>query len=221
MHNDSPVTLPGNVRTTGRRSDRDLFDAVSNRYRRCALAFLAEGPTSPADLATRVAAWEHGTHPGRLADAEVDAIHAALHHVHLPKLEEAGLVERTAGGNVAAVDPAIVDRHGFSEMIGRDDPGREAGVDRLFDVLSSPFRRTLLVSLFERGGDAFPLSVTAIAETLRGDGHADDPGSATDGRWDDLVVSLHHVHLPGLSEAGFLAYDADERVVRLERPGST
>ncbi|MFC6824562.1 DUF7344 domain-containing protein [Halopelagius fulvigenes] len=76
------------------RSTDSLFDVLADARRRHALAYLREneGEASFDELADAVAARERAERP---ADAS-ENVALSLHHRHLPKLERAGLTERTA-----------------------------------------------------------------------------------------------------------------------------
>jgi len=68
-------------------SDDQVYDALGADRRRAVLAVLArEGALEARELAAAVAEAEGGR------DGEVDDVHRSLHHVHLPKLDDAGLV---------------------------------------------------------------------------------------------------------------------------------
>lgn len=74
-----------------------LFDALSDPHRRYAIDYLHDQsqPVSLERLAAAVAARE----AGRAIEGGFERrIALKLHHVHVPKLEEAGLVERSAAG---------------------------------------------------------------------------------------------------------------------------
>lgn len=71
-------------------------------------------------------------------------------------------------------------------------------LDQLFAVLCDPVRRQVLSHLYERGGtDATSVSVADLT-TDASDYHE---------------VVLHHVHLPKLTEAGYVDWDDTDRVV--------
>ncbi|MFC7140637.1 hypothetical protein ACFQMA_12485 [Halosimplex aquaticum] len=65
----------------------ELFAVLSNANRRFVLSHLAEREHSPAldPLAAAMAEWSD--------DLDREDARIALHHVHLPKLEDAGFVE--------------------------------------------------------------------------------------------------------------------------------
>ena len=68
-----------------------LFDALSNAHRRYVVAQLSrhDGELRVDELAERLAAWE----AERGEPAAPDRVASMLHHVHLPKLADIGLVE--------------------------------------------------------------------------------------------------------------------------------
>ncbi|MFC4541473.1 hypothetical protein ACFO5R_05985 [Halosolutus amylolyticus] len=74
-----------------------IFDILSNRHRREVLYHLNDRPDGVAtvdELTDTVAAREHESgRADRDADEERNLIRTELQHVHLPKLEDAGIVE--------------------------------------------------------------------------------------------------------------------------------
>lgn len=78
----------------------ELLDVLSDRRRRFVLSRLATRavPMAVADLAADLVRHERGTSDDGRSDAEVpgdrlEEYHIALHHVHVPKLAAAGIVE--------------------------------------------------------------------------------------------------------------------------------
>ena len=84
-------------RSGGRKTVRDVdvvFDVLSDRRRRIVLDYLRdhEGEwVSTGTLADRVASWEFELHDP--ASVSVESIEIDLVHGHLPKLDEAGLID--------------------------------------------------------------------------------------------------------------------------------
>lgn len=73
-------------------------------------------------------------------------------------------------------------------------------LSEVFEVLSHPFRRRILIRLHGRNPrDEAEFSADAMA---------DDADEA-----DSLPIELHHRHLPKLADAGFLDWDQSESVV--------
>ncbi|WP_251343795.1 DUF7344 domain-containing protein [Haloplanus halophilus] len=86
------------------------------------------------------------------------------------------------------------------------DLQREISTETALRLLAKQQRRRILRRIAESPD---PTTVDQLATHL-GDAEA----TRTDNRThDDRVVSLHHVHLPMLAEAGVITYDASQRVV--------
>lgn len=83
------------------------FGILSDRRRRFVLLALAEesGAYTLRDLAERVVAWEEGKLPREVTEEERKRASVSLYHVHLPKLDDAGMIEYTETSMVA-VRPA-------------------------------------------------------------------------------------------------------------------
>lgn len=70
-----------------------ILELLAHHYRRETLRFLSDVPNQTAtvdELANRLITWEAertGKRPAR------DEIEAQLHHIHLPKMTEAGIIE--------------------------------------------------------------------------------------------------------------------------------
>ncbi len=71
----------------------ETFDLLTHPHRRYALYLLAEESEalSIGTLATAIATWE-ADRTGMDGPTEENAIEIGLHHSHLPKLEDAGIV---------------------------------------------------------------------------------------------------------------------------------
>jgi len=169
------------------------LSALADGRRRTALTQLltARGRTPVDVLATRVAAVEDGVSP---VDVDADrhgAVAVDLHHRHLPKLDDVGLIDLADGGAVAT-DRADQFQQVLETVETAADPG--AAIDALADRR----RRSALED------------VARVEESIELDALAERVGESDDDR-DDVAIDLHHRHLPKLDEAGFLAYDADER----------
>ncbi|WP_210424076.1 DUF7344 domain-containing protein [Halorussus ruber] len=75
---------------------RDLvFDVLKNRRRRYALHYLrrADDTVQLSELAEQVAAWENDIEVEAISAAERKRVYTALYQSHLPKLDDAGIVE--------------------------------------------------------------------------------------------------------------------------------
>lgn len=83
-----------------------VFDVLRERRRQFVLAYLRQQnrPVSLTELARKTAAWDADVPPPPVGDDRLERVRLSLHHVHLPKLADLGLVEyvdddrRTVGG---------------------------------------------------------------------------------------------------------------------------
>lgn len=79
--------------------------------------------------------------------------------------------------------------------------GPEDPLNRLFAILSHPYRRRILLRVSEcTTADKDEIAVETIAPE-------DDNKS-------DFKSQLYHIHLPKLGEAGFIAWDREANAVR-------
>jgi hypothetical protein len=88
---------------------RDLvFDVLKNRRRRYALHYLrrAEGTVQLSELAEQVAAWENGIAVDAISAAERKRVYTALYQSHLPKLDDAGIVEYNQNRGIVELSSA-------------------------------------------------------------------------------------------------------------------
>ena len=87
-------------------------DLLSDRRRRHALECLRDrdAPLALADLARDVAARESNASPGDVSDDRAQGIRIDLYHVHLPKLDEAGLVAFDASERSVRPTERLTDR---------------------------------------------------------------------------------------------------------------
>lgn len=89
------------------RSLDALFSLLSDRRRRYGITLLSERdpPVALTEVATAVAARENDTDPDGVSRPTADGVAAAFHHVHFPKLDEAGVVDYDRESNtVTAID---------------------------------------------------------------------------------------------------------------------
>lgn len=82
-----------------------VFSLLARPRRRALLGVLAsrEQPQGVADLASELADREVGTSVDGVPMEDLDRISVSLHHVHLPKLADTGLVTYDQGRKVAAL----------------------------------------------------------------------------------------------------------------------
>ncbi|RBI58249.1 hypothetical protein DMJ13_27595 [halophilic archaeon] len=81
--------------TSAELSQETVFEVLKSTRRRYALYYLRQhGPSAKLSaLATHVAAWEHDTTPDELLPQQRKRVYTSLYQIHLPKLEEVGLLD--------------------------------------------------------------------------------------------------------------------------------
>lgn len=188
----SPVGTPRREHSAIRRAER----------RRLALDVLSERTTSieTGALATAVATQEDGT------DVDSEATFAEvlidLHHVHLPKLDEAGALDYDPERRV--VEP--VDQSTGADE--RDGSGRSrdetdaAGRIGLRDHVTAYF-------------DASTSETASVYDLARY--AATEMADIDDGSAERILLRLHHTVLPRLAESDGLDYDSQTKMVRYRR----
>lgn len=82
----------------GGPSREEVFDILSNQRRRHTLHYLrqqeAEEPSVDLrELSEHVSAWENGVSPDEITHRERKTVYTALRQTHLPKMDQAGVVE--------------------------------------------------------------------------------------------------------------------------------
>ncbi|WP_137284983.1 DUF7344 domain-containing protein [Halorussus salinisoli] len=88
---------------------RDLvFDVLKNRRRRYALHYLrrADDTVQLSELAEQVAAWENDIAVDAISAAERKRVYTALYQSHLPKLDDAGIVEYNQNRGIVELSSA-------------------------------------------------------------------------------------------------------------------
>lgn len=72
-----------------------VYDLLSNKRRRFVISKLrsADGAVSVSELSEAVAAWENGVEIDELTDKQIKRVYVSLYQIHVPKLDESGLVE--------------------------------------------------------------------------------------------------------------------------------
>jgi hypothetical protein len=81
-----------------------MLDVLGSRHRRRVLSAVLDAPTPVAleELAAAVAAREDGTKAVEVSPSRRDGLRTRLHHVHLAKLDDVGLVEYDADARMVA-----------------------------------------------------------------------------------------------------------------------
>ncbi|GAA0520473.1 hypothetical protein SAMN04488066_12617 [Halorubrum aquaticum] len=86
-----------------------VLDVCNHKHRRIVLATLAdqEQPISINDLTNAIIKYNHHTPPTEAADETVTEVQISLHHLHLPKLAEAGFIRYDLERQVVESTPQL------------------------------------------------------------------------------------------------------------------
>ena len=127
-------------------------------------------------------------------------VRISLVHNHLPRLEDAEIVDWTDTGIALVDEPPVrpTDLSIFLEIC------EDENAEELLKVLVDPVRMHILSVLEARDR---PLSLEQLATQLSA--HAD--GSFCDAT--RAAVALHHSHLPAMADVGVISYDHDSSLI--------
>lgn len=198
-----------NATTKGGPMDQTL-DAIADPVRREVLSILKKRTTrvSTEELATHVVAALTGEPLVDVSREERDRVHVALGHSHLPRLADANLVEWSReDSTVTTTDHAALQSGPVQRLIEVDTDDYE----RLLRAIRST-RRRIALSIIESVDDIERRDLArrvADREDRRPQTERSDV--------EDVLVTLHHVHLPKLQDAGLVAYE-DETVRYVGHP---
>ena len=191
------------------RPSNPILRTIAVRRRRLVLAILQDqtSPLSERELATHLVAEEGEKSLVAVTSEEAAEVHADLHHVHLPRLTAASLVERDSEAEtVTTTNHPVLDDPQLKMIIEAD----EDGLDAVLANLASQRRRTVLAVLADSDG---PMSREDLATAVRRKAEADSQRTSVEPGGNgstNVLASLHHVHLPNLDETGLVTYDAEE-----------
>ena len=92
---------------------------LSNQRRRCVLYYLNRnpGPVPLRDLAERIAAWENDVEVAELEYKQRKRVYTSLHQTHLPKLNDAGIVDYDRDRGTVSLDDAARELEVYMEIV--------------------------------------------------------------------------------------------------------
>lgn len=182
------------------RSLTATLDSLTNQRRRILLVELIDGapPIDERTLAARVAAAERRVSPSEVSTEETERVLVDLHHTQLPKLDDADLIDRTDGGVVLTGERELREFDLVERLRSWTDDDQE-DVDAALAVLTDRRRRIVRSALARFG----PMTPAELAD------HVVAVERAAVDR-ESVSISLRHVHLPKLTEAGLIERDGDD-----------
>lgn len=100
----------------------EAFQTLSNQRRRFTVhALEREGSMELGELASRVAGWEYRKEPDAVTAAERRRIYNSLQQVHLPRMDENGLVDYDEENGVVYATGGLSDLRIYLEVVPGDD----------------------------------------------------------------------------------------------------
>lgn len=89
-------------------SEEECFDLLSDYRRRLTVEYLrSRGEvTTIQELAIKIAARENGIPEDRLTDKQQKRVYTSLHHLHVPRMAEMGVIEYDEGKDTVAIGPS-------------------------------------------------------------------------------------------------------------------
>lgn len=100
----------GGVEPTTEVSEDELFDVLANQRRRFAVHLLKREEADKlaiGDMAEQIAAWENGIEAAEITGNERKRVYTALQQSHLPKMDDAGVVNFNKDRGVVEPTPAL------------------------------------------------------------------------------------------------------------------
>jgi DNA-binding transcriptional ArsR family regulator len=107
----------------GTLSDDLVFTMLSNQRRRYVIHHLKQRgeQVTVRDLSRQVAAWENGVGVEELDYKQRKRVYTSLHQTHLPKLDDAGVVEYDRDRGTVSLGSAAVELDVYMEVVSEDE----------------------------------------------------------------------------------------------------
>ncbi|WP_435095939.1 DUF7344 domain-containing protein [Halorubrum sp. N11] len=107
-------------------SEDDLFNVLANQRRRFAVHLLKREEKDRleiGDMAEQIAAWENGIDTAEITGNDRKRVYTALQQSHLPKMDEAGVVEFNKDRGIVEPTPALADVDLYMDVVeGKEIP---------------------------------------------------------------------------------------------------
>lgn len=193
----SKMSSPQNIR--GTETNTRLSEALSSEHCRQIIRILRgrNGTITEGELADRLATPQDST--------SEETLRIRMHHLHLPKLADMGLVEwDDAAQEVAPTEHTLYD--------ALDDSGAADDRDSIAPVLADDRRRSIVAIVHAENGT---VTRTDLAHELASLEAAGEPAPS---RVETVALHLHHHQLPKLADAGLLEYERADGTITYEGP---
>jgi len=104
-------------------SHDDCFDLLSNHRRRYTLHYLEQNGEEAqlGELSETIAAWENEVTQSEISYDERKRVYTSLQQVHLPRMDEMGVVEFDDRQGVVRTGPVAKELDIYLEVVGEDD----------------------------------------------------------------------------------------------------
>jgi hypothetical protein len=123
----------GDQSVTGdRQRPKDVvFDLLSAKRRRDVLSFMAENgsETTLSELADHIAALENDTEIRLLSSQQRKRVYVALYQCHLPRMDDAGVIEFENSRGTVELRPAAAELYRYMEITSLDSDESEGTAD--------------------------------------------------------------------------------------------
>ncbi|ADB60689.1 hypothetical protein Htur_1804 [Haloterrigena turkmenica DSM 5511] len=194
----------------------EVFDALADGTRREALRIVHErspGGVAKTDLAYELAAVTDDKPLAAVTEDDHRRARLDCTHRILPALLGADILVETDDGRLVTADRPLFDDAELAALLELETTDYAGDLDGLFAALSDSRRRTILTVL---ANQYHPISAETLARDVaaREDGTAERAVSRE--RVDEVRLSLHHLHLPLLRDAGLIGYDGESETVSYE-----
>ena len=116
----------GGVEPTTEVSEDELFDVLANQRRRFAVHLLKreeDDSIAIGDMAEQIAAWENGIDTKEITGNERKRVYTALQQSHLPKMDDAGVVDFNKDRGLVEPTPALQNVDLYMDVVeGKEIP---------------------------------------------------------------------------------------------------
>lgn len=189
-----------------------LFSCLANAERRQLLGHIYDQTPAAVTrdaLATALVASKQKLRPEQVVVEDHQQAVTAIDHVHLPKLDAAGLIQQSNHRNtITRTDHPAYQDPGVLAVLTDDVVVESASLDALFRAFAHGRRRTILDILSHQ---YHPIRLLTVARDL-----ALRQQATSQEEVEQILSSLQHIHLPILQEAELIEYDMDEKTVNYE-----